>query len=275
MLHAKDALALCVAVGATIYSVHSRGGSVRLAPAWSVMAHYDHDTGALDQAPAPVVADLDGDGTPEVVIATRDGRLQLTEPQYGAPGRVAWSRLHVKTEVSLRVGGVGLSTGRRPVALGAGPLREAKAPTRAKQIVVILTEDWTVHAFDHELQPLWEHSLASKSAGSLNEASLLIAPRSLYLGDAGVVLVGGRTAPRVHAHEQLGADDAVTPSHHDYFALEGGSGSLRWQHRAGDFHEDSVTDRHFSPQACDPAQPARELRPASAWSLTRIADAHR
>ena len=161
----------------------------------------------------------------------------------------------MKAETSLRVSSVGLATGRRPVALGAGPLHEAEASKRARQIIAVLTEDWTVHAFDHELQPLWEHSLASKSASSgaapaFVEASVLVAPRSLYLGDSGVVLVAGRTVPRLHAHDaQAADDDAATPSHFDYFALEGGTGALRWQHRAGDFHEDSASDRHLSPQA--------------------------
>ena len=33
--------------------------------------------------------------------------------------------------------------------------------------MVVLTEDWSVLAFDHELRPLWEHTLGSRGAADM------------------------------------------------------------------------------------------------------------
>ena len=71
----------------------------------------------------------------------------------------------MRAEASLR-SHVGLATGRRPVALAAGVLRAVHPPERRLQVVIVLTEDWSVLAFDHELRPLWEHSLGSRGTAA-------------------------------------------------------------------------------------------------------------
>jgi len=284
-MQTPDLLVLLVATASVLFSFQT-SGSMFLKPAWSFTLEAD---GAGIEAsreaplpvPAPVVADLDDDGRPEVLVCTRDGRLLLLDP--APPARMAaaratkWRQLTVRAEASLR-SHVGLEAGRRPVALQAGVLRAVHPPERRLQVVVVLTEDWSVLAFDHELRPLWEHSLGSHGTAAARprrflEASILVASAPVYAGDDGVVVVAGRT---VAAHSTPaaggggdsggdggGGDDddddrrvrqggapaapraprggtgplgGAAAQHFDYFALEGGSGRARWEHRARDFH---------------------------------------
>ena len=261
---APDLLVLLVAAGSVLFSFQA-AGSMFLKPAWSFTLEADAGIQASGEAPlpvpAPVVADLDDDGRPEVLVCTRDGRLLLLDPT--PPARMAaaratkWRQLPVRAEASLR-SHVGLEAGRRPVALQAGVLRAVHPPERRLQLVVVLTEDWSVLAFDHELRPQWEHSLGSQAAERPRrfvEASILVSSAQVYAGDEGVVVVAGRTVA-AHSDGDAGdADDewragqggapaapraprggtgplggAAAQQHFDYFALEGGSGRPRWEH---------------------------------------------
>ena len=204
-MNTPDLLVLLVAAASVLFSFQT-SGSMFLKPAWSFTLEAD---GAGIEAsreaplpvPAPVVADLDDDGRPEVLVCTRDGRLLLLDPappaRMPASRATKWRQLPVRAEASLR-SHVGLEAGRRPVALQAGVLRAVHPPERRLQVVVVLTEDWSVLAFDHELRPLWEHSLGSRGTAAVRprrfvEASILVASAPVYAGDDGVVVVAGRT----------------------------------------------------------------------------------
>ena len=193
-MHTGDLLVLLVAAGSVLFSFQT-AGSMFLKPAWSFTLEADAGIQASGEAPlpvpAPVVADLDDDGRPEVLVCTRDGRLLLLDP--APPARMAaaratkWRQLPVRAEASLR-SHVGLEAGRRPVALQAGVLRAVHPPERRLQLVVVLTEDWSVLAFDHELRPQWEHSLGSQAAERPRrfvEASILVSSAQVYAGDEG------------------------------------------------------------------------------------------
>ena len=213
-MNTPDLLVLLVAAGSVLFSFQT-AGSMFLKPAWSFTLEADAGIQASGEAPlpvpAPVVADLDDDGRPEVLVCTRDGRLLLLDPT--PPARMAaaratkWRQLSVRAEASLR-SHVGLEAGRRPVALQAGVLRAVHPPERRLQLVVVLTEDWSVLAFDHELRPQWEHSLGSQAAERPRrfvEASILVSSAQVYAGDEGVVVVAGRT---VAAHSSLAGGGA-------------------------------------------------------------------
>ena len=193
-MNTPDLLVLLVAAGSVLFSFQT-AGSMFLKPAWSFTLEADAGIQASGEAPlpvpAPVVADLDDDGRPEVLVCTRDGRLLLLDP--APPARMAaaratkWRQLPVRAEASLR-SHVGLEAGRRPVALQAGVLRAVHPPERRLQLVVVLTEDWSVLAFDHELRPQWEHSLGSQAAERPRrfvEASILVSSAQVYAGDEG------------------------------------------------------------------------------------------
>jgi len=280
-----DVFVLLVALACVILSLTNSGG-VMLRPSFIAASSDDPSSARAAFADAhismspPVVADLDGDGTPEVVMATTDGRLLLLSAVEGAArpeavgdgvlGLASWRRLPVVRSVSLRTH-TGLAAGRRSMALCTGVLRSsADASGRRRQIVVAVTEDRTVLAFDHELRPLWEHSIGRTSAGaaaaSAGEVTVAVVPHPIYTGDVGAVLVAGHAQPRVQPrsraddeppqHVPTAPSSAPVPAagtaewvhHFDYLALEGGSGALRWQHTARDFHNELHGDEALTPQ---------------------------
>jgi outer membrane protein assembly factor BamB len=277
-LTVMDAVVLLVAAISVALAFRG-GGGVLLRPSWSQAANNEMPL------PQPLVTDLDGDGVAEVVLATSDGHIIVISPTGGVRPDTTmqvtdagtWRSLPAQHTASLR-SHTGLATGRRPLALAAGLLSGRPGPDgNMHRIVVALTEDWTVLAFDHQLRLLWEHSVAGgisvRGAASVHdeqqsfrhEVALLVSPHSIYDGDHGVVIVGGRTerqdrgttrlqtsnqgadgAPS--APSQLSNDAAVGSGHFDYVALEGGSGARRWSHRMADFHHALHGDEQLTPQ---------------------------
>ena len=254
--------------------------------------------------PAPIVTDINGDGLPEVILASPDGRLLLLSPASDRsdanplPGASdsPWRALPVRRSASLR-SQTGLATGRRPLALAAGPLSTlaggaARGGSQAKHIVVALTEDWTVLAFDEQLRLLWEHSVgiratrprratsdddADEDQTWREEVALLISPQPIYTGDRGVVLVGGHTERHVpsaggHANERAPAPAA--PGHvsgHHGSAADGSAAGTQSARASGtpSMAPDSVSSSaHFSYHALESG------RGTLRWSH-RQADFHR
>ena len=81
-----DLAVLFLSAVCVIFSFRGDEGAVALQPSWA----HAYDAPALradDPLPAPVVADLDDDGAPEVLVATRDGRLLLLDSDAGAAVR--------------------------------------------------------------------------------------------------------------------------------------------------------------------------------------------
>ena len=235
-----DAFVLLVAI-VSVFATFQGGSGVLLKPSWSFA--FDHD----EPHPPPVVADLDSDGVAEVVVATADGRVMVLSPASArmaaatadqhAGASSAWRSLPVRHTASLR-SSTGLTTGRRPLAIAAGAVSPSGSIGGGKRqhIVVALTEDWTVLAFDSRLRLLWEHSLGSEGqerhgkgrkvhdasgdashdaaldAALRREVALLVSPQPIYTGDAGLVLIGGQREERTgngdHDAGQGGAEDA-------------------------------------------------------------------
>ena len=54
---------------------------------------------------------------------------------------------------------VRVAKGRRPVALATGFIDRVRPGVKRKQVVVVLTESFTVLCFDHRLRLLWETTL--------------------------------------------------------------------------------------------------------------------
>jgi hypothetical protein len=266
-----DGAVLLVATASVVFTFRSTGG-IRLRPLWSFSIE-DHKHAAL--LPAPVIADIDGDGLVDIVVATADGRLLRLAPAFGGaaqppPGSAdEWRALPVLNSASLCTH-TGLTAGRWPMALQAGLVREgADSSGRVRQIIVAITEDWSVLAFDHELRLLWEQSLAVRSSATHSgmygehrterEVAVTISPQALYTGDVGAVFIAGHAHPPhgatatasagARAHEgDGGRAGGASVSHFDYFALDGGRGDVRWAHTARDFHHALHGSVTLSPQ---------------------------
>ena len=213
-----------------------------------------------------------------ILVAEAVGRLLLLSPadaRDSAATGDGWQPLQIRRSASL-LSHTGLVTGRRPLALATGRML-GNVPGGPSQLTAVLTEDWTVLAFDQQLQPAWEHSIgaapkgrgaaaaagsdldgggwlgASAHAAAAQEVSLCVSPTSIWAGDRGAIFVAGRASGRSHQPHHAGADgtggsDVGPAPHFDYFALDGGGGAFRWEHRAADFHHGPHDGDGLSPQ---------------------------
>ncbi len=88
--------------------------------------------------------------------------------------------------------------GRQAVAMATGYIDKYSIRRHRNQIVVVVTEDWTVLCFDHRLRLRWEHAIPIKIAEDqvLSEVSIFIGAHPMRQGDRGVVVVGGRVVSR-------------------------------------------------------------------------------
>jgi len=92
-----------------------------------------------ERLPQPIVDDLDGDGVNEVIVATRDPKIKILDPQHPTGGlhRTALGSgemaLHIKAETTLLSQGVGnVRSGRQPVAMATGFIHPAEDRRRHK-----------------------------------------------------------------------------------------------------------------------------------------------
>ncbi|KNC53437.1 uncharacterized protein AMSG_08944, partial [Thecamonas trahens ATCC 50062] len=300
-LRALDAALITLALLAATYTTYT-SSSLTLTPALTLPldasrayanGHYPLES---ERLPPPLVVDVAGDARAEIVLARPVP--PSVEVHSLADGKLASASLvsRLRTSVS-----------RRPVALGAGfvtPRTTASLPGPPRsRIVVVLTQDWTVLAFDGpSLEPLWETSLADEVPDWLTHraAALLVTA-----ADGGTVVVGGRVdgqevmdaslrtqsyadtedvsesaesgngVPSDNGDGQSASnipdDDYDTTAsvaaanHFSYFALEGGSGKLKWAHSGASFHDDAHSP-HYVPHVDGEAHtgevPWREYRAA-------------
>ncbi|WIA13628.1 hypothetical protein OEZ85_007192 [Tetradesmus obliquus] len=149
----------------------------------------------LEDLPSPLVADLNGDGHLEVIVATHDYKLQLVRPE--PPGRAGegFAPVEVVSSFSLLPQKVMLGRDRRPVAMAVGFIdpepREKVRPPR-KQVLVVVTASLQVLAFDHNLALMWEVALAESMPRNahLAEVAIAITPHQVHQGSRGLVVVG-------------------------------------------------------------------------------------
>jgi len=235
-----------------------------------------------EKMPPPVVTDLDGDGVNEVVMVTLDGKLLVLEaPSFptdwtpAAGTREQVSNFAVKLEASL-LPSIKVRVGREAVALSTGYLDPYTEKEMRKQVVVVVTREWTVLCFDHNLKLLWESNVQEHfpEHDAHREVAVLITSHCMRVNDRGMVLVGGSTessdaeTPSNPASSTLNKElkvlfgpkdrdaaekddmDVVTEhdTHFSYYAFEGRKGALRWKHDAGDFQNALEDHKVLYPQ---------------------------
>lgn len=170
---------------------------------------------AQELLPQPVVVDLNGDGSLEVVSVTHEYNLQLLKPQ--PPGRAGegFAPATVVAQVSLLTNKISMGMDRRPVALAAGFLdpepREKVRPLR-KQVLVVVTAAWHVLCFDHNLVLMWEADMqaaTSRPQARLHEVAVIVTPHKVHASDRGLVIVGGDVAVGDLAEASAGRHEAA------------------------------------------------------------------
>ncbi|XP_078447906.1 FG-GAP repeat-containing protein [Wolffia australiana] len=228
-----------------------------------------------DRLPPPIIADLNGDGKSEVLVATHDAKIQVLEPHTRRVDE-GYSEARVLGEVSLLPDKVRISFGRRAVAMAVGMIgRTYKDSERKKQVLVVVTSGWSVMCFDHNLKKLWEHDLQEDFPHGTHhrEVAILITNYTLKHGDAGLVIVGGRmdiqhymsadlfeetlmgTSEKDTEHHRRSTSekenkgsDALDHRHFALYAFAGGSGALRLKRKNEDIQMQQSDPSMLIPQ---------------------------
>ena len=194
---------------------------VTSSPRVSLGVEFDADAARL---PPPIIADVNGDGVNEIVVATRNPPLLRVlsaptqrEALHSTQNAQPLLRARVRQRVSLLTSGVRIATGRYPVALATGPLVHGGADGKLALLsIVVLTDAWSVLCFNHKLELQWE-TVVQYQQQSLGIADLWIREAALLVRPNRVV-VGGS----MHTTEALEADAEAAvgsaPAQRDVFA---------------------------------------------------------
>ena len=165
----------------------------------------------LHVVPRPIVADVNGDGRPELIyLPSRDMLAIAPTHLIHHSFDESFVTLSPRFTAALGTGCIGLT---------AGSLSNHPDPTYR---IAALSDDYRLSLFDASLNEIWNVLLVPFSKSSLRvvplHAALLILPYRIYDGDEGMVLVavntGGKNGSEVMTH----------------FALNGATGDVRWKH---------------------------------------------
>lgn len=229
MLRRFDFFILMVALGAIALSL-SAEGPLSLEPAFfhpsspsasSFFSNVDvSDVAPSAQphaAPLAQLADLNGDGHLELVVAenaeggagshrltvlaTTPRAITANEKEHGGHDgghafRGAFRKAPVVASVPLLPSKVRVTTGRRAVALAVGhldpPHDGVKVFDVRKQVVAVVTAGFQLAVFDHNLQPLWDVPLREEVThhAHIEQAAVFVTPHAVRAGDRGSVVVG-------------------------------------------------------------------------------------
>ncbi|XP_059437498.1 uncharacterized protein LOC132170512 [Corylus avellana] len=226
-----------------------------------------------ERLPPPIVADLNGDGKKEVLIATHDAKIQVLEPHARRVDE-GFSDAFVLADVSLLPDKIRISSGRRAVAMAAGIVDRDKPGQAPKQVLVVVTSGWSVMCFDHNLKKLWENNLQKDFPHNAHhrEISISISSYALKHGDAGLVIVGGRMEMQPHIvmdpfeeigmaeknaeqHRRSAAENETSENpgtvelrHFAFYAFAGRSGALRWDRKNENIEAHSSDASQLIPQ---------------------------
>ncbi|XP_042030756.1 uncharacterized protein LOC121777536 [Salvia splendens] len=227
-----------------------------------------------DRLPPPIVADLNGDGRKEVLIATHDAKIQVLEPHSRRVDE-GFSEARVLAEVSLLPDKTRIATGRRAVAMATGVIEKTYDKREArKQVLVVVTSGWSVMCFDHNLKKLWEENLQKDFPHNAHhrEIAISVSNYTLRHGDAGLVIVGGRMEMQPHMHidpfeeiemaekkaeehrrsatekDESESAGTVDLRHFAFYAFSGRSGELRWTRKKENIEAQASDAAQLIPQ---------------------------
>ncbi|GFY80337.1 FG-GAP repeat-containing protein [Actinidia rufa] len=227
-----------------------------------------------DRLPPPIVADLNGDGRKEILVATHDAKIQVLEPHARRVDE-GFSEARVLAEVTLLPDKVRIVSGRRAVAMATGVIdRIYKHGQVQKQVLVVVTSGWSVMCFDHNLRKLWETNLQEDFPHNVHhrEISISISNYTLKHGDTGLIIVGGRMEIQPHIYvdpfEEIGMAErnaeqhrrnatekeasensgTVDLRHFAFYAFAGRTGTLQWSRKNENIETHSSDASQLVPQ---------------------------
>eukprot|EP00808_Paulinella_micropora_P021035 g53045.t1 len=175
-LQGRDFLVLILAVLAVLLSATRGQYPVR----------NGHAPEVSEKLPSPVIADVDGDGLNEIVMVTDKTEIKIVR---AVAGTKTLQTLHQRVLFFQTA----ISYGRRIVGLSTGFLDPYDAKVSRKQVIVAVTNGWDIFCFDHELTPLWDHTVGMDLTNAyVGEVSIFVGALQLQTGDRGTVVAGGR-----------------------------------------------------------------------------------
>lgn len=253
VLRNRDLILLCVVAVAMYLSLSSASLSYTLDPSWYLdQRKYSTAASSEYRSVPPVVTDLDGDGSKEVIMITRDHQLKVFNAE--APNGDHREVFIPEELASVRLSSLNLQKGKTPVALKTGYVVPYSEDVERSQVIVVVLEDWSVICYDATLKVLWEKAVAHKTHEldtmidkfRIDQVAVMIAPISIREGVSGVVVVGANMALREahedirveHESEQMHSGDEDHPEmharasleHFSLYALDASNGHVVWLH---------------------------------------------
>lgn len=218
------------------------GDGYRIRRAWSYpldAGHYADGSKPQphEKLPPPLVTDVDGDGEMDVVLVTKQPSVKIIakdELLYRTGKKGDFKPASAQYEATLLSSIVRLSAGRQPAALAAGYIDPPpKDPvTLRRQVIVVVTQDWTVLCFDEKLKLMWESNLQDFVPDDFyhREIGVTITPVGVFKGDRGMVIVAGSTRHELtvggdeywEEHEAEAAAEAAAAAGGDPTKINGG-----------------------------------------------------
>nr|CAB3471542.1 unnamed protein product [Digitaria exilis] len=219
----RDLGILLLAAFAVFFSLHHEG-DFSFRESWYHLSDEDFPIKyEADRLPPPLVADLNGDGKPEVLLPTHDAKIQVLQPPHARHPHddTSFHEARVMADISLLPDNVRVTSGRRPIAMAVGSVdRSYRAGDVRKQVLVVVTSGWSVMCFDHNLKKLWEQNLQDDFPHGAHhrEVAISITNYTLKHGDAGLVILGGRMEMQHHSADLF--DEFMIPEDHRRSASE-------------------------------------------------------
>ena len=234
-MRARDVAIVVVCTVASIVA-WLQEGSLSVIPGFHI---HLYDSGAHRYIPRPIVTDLDGNGSPEVLLLRQPTELSVVQT----------SVIHGRTQMALRLDDsrtenlygscIGLATGfisfpdqHDASDFSASTSRKLqKMLMKQAQHVAVVTNDYKLSLYDANLTLMWTVSLVESSMSYMvpRTASVVVLPDRVFDHDRGVVIVGVKAMSH-------GAAPVTVFSAHD-----GATGARRWRHAYGsDVHTQSL-----------------------------------
>ncbi|XP_005100799.1 uncharacterized protein LOC101859492 [Aplysia californica] len=255
---------LCIVLG---YLLRVRD-SYSLTPMWrkrSEISKFVNGkfTTDVDRNPLPIVTDLEGDGVNEIVLVSNDlvHLNVLAMPLRSEEEDKTLAHVMVKHKAEMMFKGRSKGHIPRPHTVGVGFIEPYLSMMQIrKQVIVVVTDDWQVLCYSHELKLLWYQQLPLPSVDlesiEVKSLSVLVSPFTIEKKHKGLVVIAGSFRHKTHKPDILAKikereenksrnrtlempteEDNETLTHFSTFTLSADDGSLLWKHTAGDFDE--------------------------------------